>query len=128
VGLIARAGGALVPAVGTMSATFGASLAASSVISVLTAYPVPESRNALAVNSGSGSAKGMLAIVGMLASLALASPVLIAAVLLPGGLTWLVAPVGVGWGAGAVLLATYIAGDTLDRRGPEVLAAVTPGK
>ncbi|HKT02929.1 MAG TPA: ABC transporter permease [Rugosimonospora sp.] len=128
VGVVAGAGGALVPALGTMSATFGASLAVASVLSVLTAYPVPESRNALAVNSGSGSAKGLLAFVGILSSLVGAAPVLVASVLLPGGVTWLVAPVGVAWGVGAVLLGTYIGGDLLARRGPELLVAVTPGR
>jgi ABC-2 type transport system permease protein len=128
VGLFAHAGGALVPTLGTMGATFGASLAGASVISVLTAYPVPDSRNALAVNSGSGSAKGFLAFAGMLIALVIASPVLIASVLLPGGWSWLVAPVGVAWGTGAVSVATYIAGDVLQRRGPELLAAVTPGR
>ena len=39
---------------------------------------------------------------------------------------WTVLAVGTGWGVGGMLLGTYIAGDILDRRGPEILAAVTP--
>jgi ABC-2 type transport system permease protein len=128
IGLFGRAGGDLVPAVGTMGATLGASLACASLMSVLAPFPAPEGRNALAANSGSGSAKGFLAFGVMLGALVLASPLLIAAVLLPGGWAWLVAPVGLAWGAGAVLLASHVGGDLLDRRGPELLAAVTPGR
>jgi ABC-2 type transport system permease protein len=128
VGVASGVGGAVVPAIGTMSATFGTSLAIASVISVNVAYSIPDSTNALAVNSGSGGAKGFLALVGLLGALVVAAPVLIASVLLPSAWRWLVAPVGIGWGVGAVLLGTYIAGDMLHRRGPELLAAVTPGR
>jgi ABC-2 type transport system permease protein len=128
VGIAAHRGAELLPAIGTMAATFGGSLASSSILSVHTAYPVPESQNPLAVNSGSGSAKGVLALVGMIGAVVAASPVVIGALLLPGSWALLVVPVGVAWGVGAVLLSTYIAGDSLDRRGPELLAAVTPGR
>ena len=100
-------------------------MAVSSVLSILGAYPLPESRNAFAVNAGSGSAKGLLALIGMLASVALAAPVLIATALLPDALVGLVLPLGVAWGTAAALLGTYIGGDLLERRGPELLVAVT---
>jgi len=67
----------------------------------------------------------MLAFVGMIASAAIASPVLIAALLLPTALSWIVLPLGVAWGLGAALVATYTMGDVLDRRGPELLAEVS---
>ena len=41
-------------------------------------------------------------------------------------LSWVVLVLGLGYGLGAALLGTYIAGDPLDRRGPEILASVTP--
>jgi ABC-2 type transport system permease protein len=128
VGLFAGAGGQLVPAVGTMAATLGAALGGATLTSVLAPFPAPEGRNAFSSNSGSGSAKGFLAFGVMLGALVAASPVLVASVLLPGGLRWVVAPVGVAWGVAAVQLAAYIGGDRLARRGPELLAAVAPGR
>jgi ABC-2 type transport system permease protein len=58
----------------------------------------------------------------------LASPFLVAAALVGDTAVWawLALPVGLGYGLGAVALGLYIAGDTLDRRGPELLLAVTP--
>ena len=120
--------GELLPALGTVAATFGCSLAVSCFLSILAAYPMPESRYAFAVNTGTGSAKGVLVLVGMLASIALASPILIATVLLPTGLGAVVLPIGIAWGVSAVVLGTYIAGDVLERRGPELLMAVTSGR
>jgi ABC-2 type transport system permease protein len=128
VGVAAHRGGELLPAIGTMTAAFGSSLASSSLLSVHTAYPAAESQNPLAGNSGSGSAKGILALVGMLGALVAAAPVVVGTLLLPGSLALIMVPVGIAWGVGAVLLVTYIAGDSLDRRGPELLAAVTPGR
>jgi ABC-2 type transport system permease protein len=125
VGLLTHAGRLVVPALGAVAATFGSSMAVSSVLSVLAAYPLPQSRNAFAVNAGSGSAKGLLALVGMVASVALASPVLLTAALLPSGLLGLILPLGLAWGVAAALLGTYIGGDLLERRGPELLMAVT---
>ncbi len=125
IGLFTHAGHLVVPALGVVAGTFGSAMAVSSVLSIPGAYPLPESRNAFAVNAGSGSAKGLLAFVGMIASVALASPVLLAAALLPPGLGALVLPLGVAWGVAAALLGTYIGGDLLERRGPELLVAVT---
>src|SRR5262249_11521070 len=121
-------GGAIVPALGTMSATFGTALGGASVLSMVTAYPVPDGGNALAMNNGSSSAKGFLAMVGLLVSPVIASPLLFASVLLPSAWTWLVAPIGLAWGIAAALLGTYAGGDALARRGPELLVAVTPNR
>ena len=128
VGLISGKGDELVPTVGTMAAVYGVSLGAASLVSVFAPYPVPESRNAFASNNGSGSAKGFLSFVIMIGSMVVASPVLLGSVLLPGGWRWLVAPVGVAWGIAVLLLATRAGATVLDRRGPELLAAVTPGR
>jgi ABC-2 type transport system permease protein len=120
---------AIVPAgLGLLAASFGAAMASASLLSVFAPYPLPENSNPFAMNSGAGSAKGMLAIVAMLATLILSTPVAVAAVLIgsSAGLSWVVLALGIGYGLGATWLGTYIAGDALERRGPEILAAVTP--
>jgi ABC-2 type transport system permease protein len=119
-----RAG--LVLALGTIVSMLGTVMGVESVLSIYLAYPMPESRNAFSINSGSGSLKALLAFAGMLAAAAAAAPVLILAVVLPGGLAGLVAPIGVAYGLAALLIGTHIGGDVLDRRGAELLVAVTP--
>jgi ABC-2 type transport system permease protein len=118
--------GLLVPAVGIAAGVFGTVLGLESILSIFVAYPQPESRNAFSVNSGGGGAKAFLAIAGVLAAGAAAAPVLVLAAFLHGDLAALVAPIGLAYGVGAVLLGTYIGGDVLERRGPELLVAVTP--
>jgi ABC-2 type transport system permease protein len=117
--------GQLVPTLGTAAAMYGSSMAVASVLSVLVAYPVPDSRNAFASAGGSASAKGLLAFIGMVAAVVSASPVLIAALALPGALAWLVLPAGLAWGLVAVLVTTRLVGDELERRGPDLLGEVT---
>ncbi len=116
----------LVPSIGTIAGMFGTVLGVESILSIFAAYPMPESRNAFSVTTGTGAAKGFLALGGVLAAAAAAAPVLILAAVLPGGLAPLVAPVGVAYGLAALLIGTYIGGDALERRGPELLVAVTP--
>ena len=118
---------------GLLAASFGVSVAVAAILSVLAPYALPENTNPFAINSGGGSAKGLLAILALLGTLALSTPVVVASALLsdvPLG-PWLVGPwvvlaIGLGYGMVAVWLGTYIAGDLLERRGPEVLVAVTP--
>jgi ABC-2 type transport system permease protein len=45
---------------GLLGASFGAAIAAAALLSVLVPYALPENSNPFAVNSGGGSAKGML--------------------------------------------------------------------
>jgi ABC-2 type transport system permease protein len=71
-------------------------------------------------------AKSLLSFVSMLASGAVAIPMVVATTLLGDVWLWLALPVGVAYGLGAVVLGTYLAGDVLDRRMPELLVAVTP--
>jgi ABC-2 type transport system permease protein len=100
---------------------------ASALLSVLVPYAFPESTNPFAVSGGTAGLRGLLAVAGSFAALALLVPLLLFAVLTHGmaaGLT--VLAVGVVWGGAGLLIGTYIAGDILDRRGPEILAAVTP--
>ena len=113
-------------AVGTIVGMLGTVMGVESVLPIYAAYPMPESRNAFSISSGSGSAKAFIALGGMLAAAALAAPVLILAAFLHGGPAALVAPVGVAYGVAALLVGTYIGGDILERRGAELLVAVTP--
>ena len=113
---------------GMLAASFGSAIAAAAVLSVLAPYALPENANPFAINSGGGSAKGMLALVALIGTLVISMPVLVAAFLLGSSAAgaWLVLAIGLAYGTAAALLGTYIAGDVLERRGPEVLVAVTP--
>ncbi|GIJ22046.1 ABC transporter permease [Micromonospora lutea] len=111
---------------GALVATYGAGLAVNSFVSVLGAYALPETSNPFAMNSGAGVVKGMLTLLAMVATAALATPMVLAAALLGDAWLWLGLPLGVAYGVGAALLGAYLAGDVLDRRQPELLALVTP--
>jgi ABC-2 type transport system permease protein len=118
----------LIPAgLGLLATGFGSAVAAASLLSVLAAYPMPESTNPFALNSGGGSAKGMLAMVAIFGTLIISTPMGVAAFFLTGSAgAWLVFALGLGYGLGAARIGTIIAGDLIDRRGPELLIAVTP--
>jgi ABC-2 type transport system permease protein len=113
---------------GGIFAAYGTGLAVNTCGSVLGAYAMPETTNPFAMNAGRGMAKSLLGFVAMLATMAIASPFLIAAVGAGGTAiwAWLALPVGIGYGLGAVALGLHIVGDLLDRRGPELLLAVSP--
>jgi ABC-2 type transport system permease protein len=125
--LVATGSATLLPTtLGVAVASFGAAIGVAMLVSVFGAYPMPDSSNPFAINTGGASAKGLLAMAGMLAASALTAPLIAMAVLLPEIWRWLVFPVGLLWGGAGVVLGAIIAGDALDRRAPEVLAAVTP--
>ncbi|MGC5032427.1 ABC transporter permease [Micromonospora sp. DT229] len=111
---------------GTLFATFGAGLAVNSFVSVLAAYSLPETSNPFAMNSGAGVTKSLLALLAMVATAATGVPTVIAAALLGDAWLWLGLPLGILYGVGVALLGSYLAGDALDRRQPELLSAVTP--
>lgn len=114
-------------ALGVVAAALGVAAGISALVSVLVPYAFPESTNPFAVSGGTGGLRGLLALVGSVVAAALLAPVLVFAVLVHGttaGLAVLAA--GLAWGAVGLLLGTFVAGDILDRRGPEILAAVTP--
>jgi ABC-2 type transport system permease protein len=113
---------------GAIFAAYGTGLATSLFVSVLGAFALPETSNPFAMNAGRGMAKSLLGFVSMLATMALASPYLVAAVWVGDTAlwTWLALPLGVGYGVAATGLGLYIAGDLLDSRGPELLQAVSP--
>ncbi|MBO4205119.1 ABC transporter permease [Micromonospora echinofusca] len=111
---------------GSLFAAYGAGLAINVFVSILGAYALPETSNPFAVNSGAGVAKGLLTMVSMVASVGVTTPMVAATALLGGIWYWLALPVGLAYGFGAAVLGTYLAGDVLDRRMPELLTAVTP--
>jgi ABC-2 type transport system permease protein len=111
---------------GTLLAAYGSGLAANLYVSILGAYALPESSNPFAVNTGSGAAKSLLSFVALIGGGIAAVPVAIATVLLGDMWLWPALPVGLAYGVGAAALGAYLAGDVLDRRMPELLAAVTP--
>jgi ABC-2 type transport system permease protein len=117
----------LLAALGIVAAGLGVAAGTSALLSVLVPYAFPESSNPFAVSGGTAGLRGLLAVVGSFAAMMLLVPPLLFAVLTHGpaaGLAVVVA--GVVWGGAGLLLGTHIAGDILDRRGPEILAAVTP--
>jgi ABC-2 type transport system permease protein len=118
--------GWLAPMLGGLYAAYGVGLAVNLFVSIFAAFALPETANPFAMNSGRGVAKSLLSLVGLIASMAGAAPFVVAAVLFGDAWTWLAIPVGVGYGLAAAALGCYIAGDVLDRRMPELLAAVTP--
>ncbi|MFI7213019.1 ABC transporter permease [Micromonospora maritima] len=111
---------------GGLFAAYGCGLAINGFISVLGAYSLPETSNPFAMNTGAGIAKSLLTLLSMVASTVAAVPFVVAAALLGDVWLWLALPLGLAYGAGAALLGAYLAGDALDRRQPELLAAVTP--
>ncbi|MFI7430908.1 ABC transporter permease [Micromonospora sp. NPDC049836] len=111
---------------GALLAAYGCGLAVNSFVAVLGGFALPETSNPFAMNTGSGVAKSLLSLVSMVASAALGVPLVVAAALLGDVWLWLALPVGAAYGLGGALLGAYLAGDALDRRQPELLAAVTP--
>jgi ABC-2 type transport system permease protein len=113
---------------GLLAASFGSAVAAAAVLSVLAPYALPDNTNPFAINSGGGSAKGLLALVAMVATFAVTTPAFVAAFLLGSWSVgvWLVLPLGLAYGLGAAMVGTHVAGEVLERRGPEILVAVTP--
>jgi ABC-2 type transport system permease protein len=110
-----------------VAAGLGVSAGVSALLSVLAPYAFPDSTNPFAVGGGTGGLRGLFAMAGSLATLLLLAPLLLFAVFTHGpaaGLAVLAA--GVAWGVAGLLIGTHIAGGILDRRGPEILVAVTP--
>ncbi|NUT31620.1 MAG: ABC transporter permease [Hamadaea sp.] len=111
---------------GALLGAFGVGLAVCLVVSVYGAYALPETSNPFAINTGGGVAKSLLAVAALLGSGALASPLILFALLAGDLWTWFALPIGVLYAGLAVWLGVVIGGDAVDRRGPELLQAVTP--
>ncbi len=112
---------------GLMLATYGVGLGLVLPVSVRAAYALPESTSPFAVSSGGGLAKGLLAFGVMIGTLIATVPLQILAFLLGDVWLWSGLPAGAAFGCAAYLIGSGVAGDWLDKRMPEVLAAVTPG-
>jgi ABC-2 type transport system permease protein len=110
---------------GLLVATYGVGLAMVLPLSVRAAYELPASTSPFAISSGGGAAKGLLTVGVMLGTVVAALPLQILAWALGGVWPWIGLPVGVAYGVAAYLIGSGIAGDWLDRRMPEVLAAVS---
>jgi ABC-2 type transport system permease protein len=113
---------------GTLLASFGIGLAVVLPVSVLAAYSLPDTGNPFAMSSGGGLAKGLLTFGAMAVAIVATVPLLIAAYLLGDAWLWIGLPVGLLYGAGAYTVGSLIGGALLDRRMPELLAAVTPNR
>lgn len=111
---------------GILLGSFGVGLGVCMLVSVFGAYSLPETSNPFAVNTGAGLTKSLFALGALIAAVALTTPLALGALLVPGLWAWLSLPVGLAYGAGAVWLGIVIGGDAIDRRGPELLAAIMP--
>jgi len=115
---------------GSLGAAYGSGLAVNLFLSLHGAYALPETSNPFAINTGSGVAKSLLGIVGLIGATAVAIPIVVITTIVgdaPAWL-WLAGPAGIAYGAGAAWLGTYMVGDMLDRQMPELLQAVSPDR
>ena len=113
---------------GNLAAAYGTGLAVVLPMSVLGAYALPDTSNPFAVSSGAGLTKGLLSFAALIGAGLACVPVLVAGWLLGDAWRWWGLPIGAAYGAAAYLLGAYVAGRLLDRRMPELLAAVTPNR
>ena len=113
---------------GLLIAAYGVGLGFVLPASVRAAYAFPASSNPFAMSSGGGLTKGLLAFGVLLGAIVVSLPLQIVALLLGSVWLWIGLPVGVAYGTAAFLIGSGIAADLLDRRAPELLAAVTPNR
>ena len=111
---------------GMLLGSYGVGLGVCLLVSVFGAYSLPETSNPFAVNTGAGMTKSLFALGALVSAVALTAPLAIGAVLVPGLWVWLSLPLGLAYGAAAIWLGVIIGGDAIDRRGPELLAAIMP--
>jgi ABC-2 type transport system permease protein len=128
VGAVSGRQAAIPSLVGMLVAAYGTGLAVVLPISVRGAYALPDTSNPFALSSGGGLAKGLMSFGGLSASIIGTIPMQVAAHLLGDVWLWIGLPVGVAYGTGAYVLGSRLAGNLLDHRMPELLAAVTPNR
>jgi ABC-2 type transport system permease protein len=120
---------AWIPAlIGMVVASFGVGLAMVLPVSVYGAYALPDTTNPFAISSGAGVSKGFLSLLAIIVGGLSAAPVLVASWLIGDAWVWLGLPIGVAYGALGMLIGVRLGGRALDRRMPELLAAVTPNR
>jgi ABC-2 type transport system permease protein len=118
----------LFPLLGTLLASYGVGLAVVLPVSVRGAYALPDTANPFAMSSGGGMAKGLFTFAALFTAIVATIPLQVAAYLLPEFWLWAGLPIGLVYGGVAYLVGSRVAGDLLDRRMPELLAAVTPNR
>jgi ABC-2 type transport system permease protein len=128
IGVVGGHPGAAAGQLGLLIASYGVGLGLVLPVSVRAAYALPDSTSPFALSSGGGTAKGLLTFGVLIGSTLGALPVQIAAYLLGSVWWWIGLPAGAAYGVAAFLIGSSTAGDLLDRRMPEVLAAVTPNR
>lgn len=128
VGTLAGNPGRVPSTFGLLVAAYGVGLGLVLPVSVRAAYAFPASTNPFAMSSGGGPAKGLLAFGVLLGATVVSLPLQIVALVLGPVWLWIGLPVGVAYGTAAFLIGSSIAADLLDRRAPELLAAVTPNR
>jgi ABC-2 type transport system permease protein len=121
-GLVADRPEAVAAQLGTLLATYGAGLALVLPISVRAAYALPDTSGPFALSSGGGLSKALPGLGALFGALLGGLPMLFVAWTWP----WIGLPAGLAYGTCAYLLGAGLAGRMLDRRMPELLAAVTP--
>jgi len=126
VGFVSGSPASIPSSFGTLIATYGVGLGIILPTSVRAAYALPDSTNPFAMSSGGGLAKGLLTFAAILGAIIATLPVQLAAYLLGDVWLWAGLPVAVAYGTAAYLLGSRLAGDLVDRRMPELLAAVSP--
>lgn len=127
--LLVGAAGAIPATVGVALCGFGVASGAMQIVSVVGAYPMPQSSNPFAMNTGGGCVKGLAQLVAFAGTLALGAPVAVLAIVLEffaPAWSWVVLPLGVGYGLALAEVGARLGGRLLDARGPDLLAAVTP--
>ncbi|WHT22936.1 hypothetical protein N8J89_18255 [Crossiella sp. CA-258035] len=124
-GLLREAPAAILPALGTGLAAFGSAAALATILSARVPYvPAPPDKP-FATPPGGQAQPAITAYGALLGGMALAAPVLLVALLVPGG-SWLALPLGVAWAGSAAEAGAALGGRRADRHGPEILLAVTP--
>jgi ABC-2 type transport system permease protein len=128
VGLLAENPARVPSTFGLLVASYGVGVGLVMPLSVRAAYALPESTNPFAMGSGGGPAKGMLAFAVLFGAVVVSVPLQIVALVLGSVWLWIGLPVGIAYGVAAYLIGSGVAADMLDKRMPEVLAAITPNR
>jgi ABC-2 type transport system permease protein len=113
---------------GLLLAAYGTGLGLVLPVSVRWAYALPDTTSPFALSAGGGTAKGLLAFGVLAGSVIATAPLQIIAYFLGPVWLWIGLPAGLAYAAAAYLIGSGAAGDLLDRRAPELLAAVTANR